>query len=105
MTKPDTLSGFIQWCAQNFPANRNMLIFWDHGGGSVSGYGYDQKFPRPVPCPWAGIDTALAAGGVKFDFIGFDACLMATMETALMTSQYADYLIGSEETEPGVGWY
>jgi hypothetical protein len=105
MTKPDTLSGFIQWCAQNFPANRNMLIFWDHGGGSVSGYGYDQKFPKTGSMSLAGIDTALAAGGVKFDFIGFDACLMATMETALMTSQYADYLIGSEETEPGVGWY
>lgn len=44
-------------------------------------------------------------GGVKFDFIGFDACLMATAETALTMSQHADYLIAPEETEPGVGWY
>ena len=43
--------------------------------------------------------------GAKFDFIGFDACLMATVENALMLEQYGDYLIGSEETEPGVGWY
>ena len=42
---------------------------------------------------------------MKFDFIGFDACLMATIETDLMASAYADYLIASEETEPGVGWY
>ncbi|MCR5235609.1 MAG: hypothetical protein K6E34_00220 [Lachnospiraceae bacterium] len=36
-----------------------------------------------------------------FDFIGFDACLMATVETAYMLSPYADYMIASEEFEPG----
>ena len=51
------------------------------------------------------INSALRKGGVKFDFIGFDACLMGTLETALVTEQYADYLIGSEESEPGCGWY
>ena len=30
---------------------------------------------------------------------------MATTETALALSDYADYLIASEETEPGTGWY
>ena len=53
----------------------------------------------------AGINTALKKADVKFDFIGFDACLMATVENGLMLSQYADYMIASEETEPGVGWY
>jgi len=52
-----------------------------------------------------GLDSALKSAGIKFDFIGFDACLMATVETALTMSQYGDYLIASEETEPGVGWY
>ena len=37
--------------------------------------------------------------------IGFDACLMATVENGIMLSQYGDYMIASEETEPGVGWY
>lgn len=105
MTNPDTLTGFIRWSAANFPANRNMLIFWDHGGGSISGYGYDEKFASSGSMDLAEIDQALEAGGVKFDFVGFDACLMATLETALMVSQHADYLIASEETEPGVGWY
>ena len=50
----------------------------------------------------ANINKALKDGGVKFDFIGFDACLMATAETALMLDQHADYLIASEETEPGI---
>ena len=52
-----------------------------------------------------GISQALKDGGVTFDFVGFDACLMATAETALMLNDYADYMIASEETEPGIGWY
>ena len=105
MTDPDTLSGFIRWCADKYPANRYSLIFWDHGGGSVSGYGYDEKFSSSGSMSLAGIDEALTDGGVKFDFVGFDACLMATAENALMLTKHADYLIASEETEPGVGWY
>ena len=105
MTDPNTLSSFIQWCAKNFPANRNNLIFWDHGGGSISGYGYDEKKASSGSMDLAEINTAMKAGGVTFDFIGFDACLMATLETAVMMSQYGDYMIASEETEPGVGWY
>ncbi|MBP5353785.1 MAG: peptidase C11 [Lachnospiraceae bacterium] len=105
MVTPSTLSGFIKYGVQNFPANRYELILWDHGGGSVSGYGYDEKNQKSGSMTLAGINQALKDGGVKFDFIGFDACLMATAETALMLDPYADYLIASEETEPGIGWY
>ena len=105
MTNPDTLTEFIKYCNKNFPANRNQLIFWDHGGGSISGYGYDEKNKVSGSMDLAEINQALKKAGVTFDFIGFDACLMATLETALMLSPYADYLIASEETEPGVGWY
>lgn len=105
MTEPKTLSTFIQWCAQRYPANRNELILWDHGGGSVTGYGYDEKYARSGSMTLAGINEALKEGGVSFDFVGFDACLMATLETGLMLDSYADYMIASEETEPGIGWY
>ena len=105
MTSPSTLSSFIQYCAKNFKANRYALILWDHGSGSVSGYGYDEKNTRSGSMTLAGLNTAFENGGVKFDFIGFDACLMATVENALMCSKHADYLIASEETEPGIGWY
>ena len=105
MTDPDTLSGFIKYCAKNYPADRNMLIFWDHGGGSVSGYGYDEKNPNSGSMTLSGINKALKDSGIKYDIIGFDACLMATIETDLMAASYGDYLIASEETEPGVGWY
>ena len=105
MTDPRNLAAFIQFCTKNFPANRNALIFWDHGGGSLSGYGYDEKNKSAGSMDLAEINTALKAGGATFDFIGFDACLMATVETALTLTPYADYLIASEETEPGQGWY
>ena len=105
MTDPDTLADFIRWGGKNYPADRNVLILWDHGGGSVSGYGYDEKFSYAGSMDLAELDTALAAGGMTFDFIGFDACLMATAENALMLTRHADYLIASEETEPGIGWY
>ena len=105
MTNPDNLSAFIRYASKNYPASRYCLILWDHGGGSVSGYGYDEKYRNTGSMTLPGIQRALKAGGVKFDFIGFDACLMATVETALMCADYADYLIASEETEPGIGWY
>ena len=105
MVKPATLTGFIKYCNKNYPADRNEIIFWDHGGGSLSGYGYDEKNAGSGSMTLAGINTAFRDAGVRFDFIGFDACLMATVENALMLEQYGDYLIASEETEPGVGWY
>ena len=105
MTDPATLTAFINFCKKNFPASRNELIFWDHGGGSISGYGYDQKYPSAGAMSLAQINSALSKANMKFDFIGFDCCLMSTAENALMLSQYADYMIASEETEPGTGWY
>ena len=105
MTKGSTLTRFINYCANNYPANRNMLILWDHGGGSISGFGYDERNQMSGALSLKGIGDALKASGQTFDFIGFDACLMGTLESALTLAPYADYLIGSEETEPGVGWY
>ncbi len=105
MTDPENLTTFINFCTENYPANRQMLIFWDHGGGTLSGYGYDEKNPSSGSMTLTGINQALSASGTKFDFIGFDACLMATLETDQMLTKYADYCIASEETEPGVGWY
>lgn len=72
---------------------------------NVSGFGYDEKYAASGSMSLAEIDRALTDGGVKFDFVGFDACLMATTENALMLTKHADYLIASEETEPGIGWY
>jgi hypothetical protein len=40
----------------------------------------------------------------KIDLIGFDACLMAMIETAYAFRNTAAVMIASEELEPGAGW-
>ncbi|MDO4961700.1 MAG: clostripain-related cysteine peptidase, partial [Eubacteriales bacterium] len=105
MTDPESLTAFIKYASKNFPADRYDLILWDHGSGTSGGYGHDEKYSTSGSMSLDEIDSALTAGGIKYDFIGFDACLMATLENALMLSDHADYLIASEETEPGTGWY
>ncbi|MBT7121394.1 MAG: peptidase C11, partial [Clostridia bacterium] len=104
MTDPNTLTDFIRFSKENFPANRYSLIFWDHGAGSLSGFGYDEFAPGTT-MTLDEINSALKNADTVFDFIGFDACLMATFETAVMLNNYADYMIASEEIEPGRGWY
>ena len=42
MVEPDTLSEFIKWSAKCYPADRNILVFWNHGGGSMLGFGVDE---------------------------------------------------------------
>ena len=104
MTDPSTLSGFIRWCKDRYPASRYDLILWDHGGGSLQGYAHDELYPNGTMTVDE-ISKALKDGGIKFDAVGFDACLMGNLETAIAVEPYADYLIASEETEPGNGWY
>ncbi len=42
--------------------------------------------------------------GKKIDVVGMDACYMGMHEICCQINQYADYLVGSEEFEPGEGW-
>lgn len=41
---------------------------------------------------------------VKLDLVGFDACLMGMVEVAYALRDVANYVVGSEETEPANGW-
>lgn len=103
MTDGETLTDFIEYCAEEYPANRNMLILWDHGAGSIDGWGSDEyNFYDTLTIDELG--EALYNAGVTFDFIGFDACLMSTMEVACVLYDFADYMIASEDYESGYGW-
>lgn len=104
MTDPDTLADFVAWTAENYPADRYVLVLWDHGGGTGGGFGVDQ-FHKSGTLTVDEVDAALDQCNVHFDFIGFDACLMATIENGLTLAEHADYYVASEETESGMGWY
>ena len=60
--------------------------------------------PEGLPSLREKVCERMARAGVKFDFVGFDACLMATYEMAAHMASYADYMVASEELEPGIGW-
>lgn len=104
MADSATLTDFIQYCSSNYAADHYGLVLWDHGGGVVGGYGYDENFGGDS-MSLTEMSRALGAASVHLDMLGFDACLMANFETCLMAAPYADYLIASEEPEPGCGWY
>lgn len=104
MTSPETLRDFIKMAVQKAPADRYGLIMWDHGAGTTGGFGYDENFRNSPAMSIAEMDTALKEAGVAFDFVGFDACLMATLETALVMERHADYMVASQMPEPGSGW-
>ena len=48
--------------------------------------------------------AARSLPGKRFDIIGFDACLMNTIEVDFQLRDIAKVIVGSEETEPGAGW-
>ncbi len=107
MADPATLRDFIAWGFQTYPADRTALVLWDHGGGSLQGFGVDEQAQAIMGLP--GIQQGVAdglrqAGRARFDLIGFDACLMASFEVAEALKSSASYLVASEETEPGHGW-
>ena len=41
---PQTLSEFVSYCTENYPAQHYGLILWNHGGGPLWGYGSDELF-------------------------------------------------------------
>ncbi len=107
MADADTLADFISWGTENCPAAKMGLVLWNHGGGSISGVCFDEANDYDsltLTELGSALSEASASMTDKFEFIGFDACLMATVETANTLAPYARYMYASEETEPGGGW-
>ena len=110
MGMPETLASFLTFCDENYPAEHNALILWDHGGGPLWGYGSDELYDSDsllLDEMRTAMDASPFSGGEegkKLDLIGFDACLMASMECMSIWQDYANYYVGSEELEPGDGW-
>nr|MCU0480946.1 clostripain-related cysteine peptidase [Anaerolineae bacterium] len=107
MSDPQSLTDFIVWGATNYPAEKYSLIIWSHGGGWNGigpDYGNDQSM-----LSIAEIDLALAnarelTGIDQFEFVAFDACLMAQLEVFQALADDAKYGIAAEEVIPGNGY-
>jgi hypothetical protein len=112
MADPATLTAFIKWAQQAYPAKHYALVIWDHGAGwkeqslgpkrsIFRGAIQDETSDSFMSLPDLG--KAVRDSGVHFDVVNFDACLMAMYEVAYEFKGLTDYLVFSEETEPGEG--
>lgn len=110
MGDPSTLERLLDYGYRHFPADRYALILWDHGAGPMGGVCFDEVFQDGGSCDGMTLQElgdALAASPFaeqKLSWIGFDACLMASLETATVAAPYAEYMIASQEAEPTEGW-
>lgn len=105
MGDPETLRYFVDYSREYFPAEEYALILWDHGGGSLGGICHDMNYNDLLSMPE--LDKALRDSSLadqKLSMIGFDACMMGSGEVAQTVLPYADYMVASEEVEPGIGW-
>ena len=107
MGESQSLANFLKWGVAEYPAADMGLILWNHGSGSISGVCFDETADDDSLL-LKEVDAALYSVyddmTEPFTFIGFDACLMATAEAAAMLATHAEYMIASQETEPGYGW-
>ena len=110
MGEASTLKDFLNFAAEKYPAKKTAVVFWNHGGGSVAGASFDELYDNDSLT----LDEMREAFSAVFelseetrplDIIGFDTCLMATVDVAAAFSDVGKYLVASEETEPANGWY
>ncbi|MBP5674855.1 hypothetical protein J6W91_00820 [Candidatus Saccharibacteria bacterium] len=109
MTQGDVLTEYLDYVYDNYKSDLYDLVLWDHGGGPISGYGSDENNPKGTPMLLQDLksaigNTKLVKDKKKFEIIGFDACLMGSIEVGNALKEYSNYMIASEESEPGYGW-
>ena len=108
MGRAKTLTDFLRYGEENYPADHRVFVFWDHGGGSAAGVCCDERTENMLRLN----DLRQAFSAVygehpaepPYEIVGFDACLMASYETAATLEGFARYMVASEEMEPGNGW-
>ena len=109
MGDAQTLYDFLHFANTNYPADKIAVTFWNHGGGSVSGAAFDEihgldsldlgEMYQAFNAVWPA-----NAENPALELVGFDTCLMATVDVAAIFQNFAKYLVASEEVEPGNGW-
>jgi hypothetical protein len=109
---------FYRICSQvftGFKSDHHALIFWDHGSGCLNmsieelfkGILYDDSTSNYLSDKdLIEVLSRLSKEVLhkKIDIIGFDACLMASIELQAMLSEVASLYVASEELEEGTGW-
>jgi len=109
MADKNTLADFLKWGVSTYPADNVAVVIWTHGGGWIGIAPENDHKLMSLP----GIAWALREGqkelsrvngkASKFAIVDFDACLMGTIEVAYELSDSVEFLVASQENEPGDG--
>ena len=103
MVEPDTLSDFIKFGKEKFPAENYILIMWDHGGGVPLGFGQDELHDGTLT--EIEMAHAIKSCDIEFESIIFNACLMGSLEVAKALDPYTEYIIAAESPTWGSAYY
>ncbi len=106
MGDPATLTDFLIWGIESYPARRYAIILWDHGA-SWLGIASDDTDNDVLNLPEisSAFQTALSRTQIGgFELIGFDACLMAQIDVLQTVAPYGRVAVASAELEPNSGW-
>ncbi|PLV57034.1 clostripain-related cysteine peptidase [Thermotoga sp. SG1] len=106
------LEAWLETILNQFDADHYALVIWDHGSAwigdsyyiSTKSIGVDESQGTAIAV--ADLRKALenALSGRKLDILGFDACLMGSLEVIYELRNTADYIVASSFNEPGKGW-
>lgn len=106
------LEAWLEMILNQFDADRYALVIWDHGSAwigdsyyiSTKAVGFDET--RGTAIAVADLRKALenALSGDKLDILGFDACLMGSLEVIYELRNTAHYIVASSFNEPADGW-
>lgn len=104
------LVNFTKWVVENYPAKHYAFVVWNHGSGWKKkgikrGISYDDSSNNHITTEQLGValDEMKKIIGHNVDILDFDACLMQMAEVLYVCQGKVDYVMASEETEPGKG--
>lgn len=131
---PEVFNRFVDYVTKNHPSEKVMFSIWNHGSGiyrngapNPAGGSFMESIGNIGQFRARGMSSKAFASddnggemalrdlnpamaianknlGRPVDVFGFDTCLMGHIETAYQLKGQANFLVASEELEPGDGW-
>jgi len=104
---------FSKYVVANYPAKHYVFTLWNHGSGwklgnqspITRGISYDDSSNNHITTNQLAValNEVKKVVGHNIDILNFDACLMQMAEVVYACKDNTDYIVASEETEPGAG--
>ena len=118
MDNPENLTNFIKETKEKMPADKYILVFWNHGAE----FGFGDKpaqssYPETTKSRGVlfddntggtgmstyEIEKGIKDSGTKLDLIYLDLCNMGMVETYYQLKDCAHYIMGATQPTPGFG--